>query len=143
MAREQFSATKLANGKILYIGGRTSSSLRVNDPNKLYLGDVWALDPGQIRKHKFHASSTGSIPKSMIDGNILYHSIKPKADVGVGFRDSELCVKAITVEVVFEHSCIEEVKRISLVGPRLGWHDSKDSSKGPMNDITVCNFGII
>jgi hypothetical protein len=38
---------------------------------------------------------------------------------------------------------IEEVKRISLVGPRLGWHDSKDSSKGPMNDITVCNFGII
>ena len=137
MGREQYSATKLANGKILYIGGRTSRSLHLKDRKKLYLGDVWELDPGQIRGHTFLGSFHGSIPASISDGSILYHTMTISADTGVGFRESDLCVKGVTVEVVFEHFCVEEVSRISLIGPRHRLHHVENSSRGTIHEITV------
>lgn len=65
-----------------------------------------------------------------------------QADIREGYRESQLCVRAMSVAVIFEHSCIEEVKQISLVGPRLGRFDYQDSvaSKGTISDIMVRNF---
>jgi hypothetical protein len=138
-AREQYSATKLANGKIIYIGGRTSATRLALDRRKHYLGDVWELDPGQIRSHKFLASSTGSIPASISDGEMMYHTMKASAHTSAGYRQSELCVKRMMVELLFEHDCIEEVKRISLFGPKRAYQ-SDGSSTSTFQEITVRNI---
>ena len=110
--REKHSATRLENGKIMIIGGRSSAlSFREVSTVPLFLGDVWEMDPGQITSHVISALTE---PQSILEGSVSYHSKHVSITTDPLYREGALCIKRLSIEILLEHACIEQLSYIAL-----------------------------
>ena len=112
IGREKHSATRLKNGKILIIGGKSDTSpFREESNQPLFLGDVWEMDPGQTFSHTVEGLS---MPEIISEESVSYHSKYVSIKNGPQYREGMLCVKKISVEVMIEHPCVEQLGHIAL-----------------------------
>lgn len=112
VGREKHSATRLENGKILIIGGKSDTSPFQELLNKpMFLGDVWEMDPGQTSSHLIDGLSK---PQIISEGSVSYHSTHVTIKNEPQYREGMLCVKKISVEIAMEHPCIEQLGHIAL-----------------------------
>ena len=135
VGREKHSATKLKNGKILIIGGRSDASLsRVMSKQPLILGDVWELDPGQIFSYTVHGLKS---PQKILEGTVSYYSTQISIPNEPGYRDGQFCVRRVSTEIRIEHACVEQIAYIIL--SRLdGNSNDHYVSTIPANQAKVC-----
>ncbi len=117
--REQHSSTMLANGKMIVIGGLSSSnSDYIVNSNPLILGDIWELDMGNISSLILESAVNDDLPMNMIDGRVFYYSMDSPFTYDESGKEEEFCLHDIEVEVSLTHECIEQIGYISLFGPQ-------------------------
>ncbi len=121
--REQHSATVLPNGKVLIIGGRSDLSSAFKSMEKpSILGDVWEMDPGQIKNYKFRGSegeNDEDLPVEIGDGQAVYLSqqVTLFTDNAKSFEGDKQCLVDLSIEVSLYHPCVEALGFIALYGP--------------------------
>ena len=82
------------------------------------------MDPGQISSHSISGLKDS---KTITEGGVSYHSVEIMIENVSGYRQDILCVKEMSVEILFEHSCIEQIGYIAL-------------QRGPTSDSNTKNF---
>ncbi len=137
--REKHSATRLKNGKILIIGGRSSMSSHSEVSNQpLILGDVWEMDPGQTSSHTINGLDK---PQKIVEGKVSYHSTHVSIQDDPQFRKGALCVKDISVEIVLEHPCVEQLEYIAL--QRSNAVSSDQMRQNATSEAKVCSINFL
>jgi len=128
--REQHSATALANGNILVVGGITGTSSHDapsigDDPSQhRLLSDVWRLShPHRVttvetRATTHHDDSTTSWPLELIPGQITRHVLSFHGKDSNDVEKERMCVQDVRVRISMEHSCPSAMEYIALAGPR-------------------------
>ena len=122
-AREQHSATTLANGNIIVIAGVTSSNYNLLiGEDSILLADVWKLsNPHQISSHVISGlESDEALPMELTPGHVSQHRIHVSLNDDEDLSDKNMCIEDIQVKISIDHDCPSAIEYISLTGPGVG-----------------------